>query len=182
MIERLSGLEDAEPIPRWIDSVHSATPIVLTDISILKGTNPAEYELYRRLDVDALMFYGTSIATCVMVLKKSKGKRSTLFIDASNEFVKVTKNNKLTNANIDAIIDAYAKRENREYFSRLVPNEEVAKQDYNLSVSTHVEQRDDREKIDIQELNAQIEQIVAKEQSLREQIEKIIADIEDGGK
>ena len=55
MLERLNGLEDAEPIPRWIDSVHSATPIVLTDISTIKETNPVEYELYRRLDVDALM-------------------------------------------------------------------------------------------------------------------------------
>ena len=55
MIERLNGLEDAEPIPRWIDSVHNAVPIVLTDINEIKETNPAEYELYQRLDVDALM-------------------------------------------------------------------------------------------------------------------------------
>jgi len=124
------------------------------------------------------LFYGTSIATCIMVLKKSKPENSTLFIDASNEFVKVTNNNKLTQDNIDRIIDAFRTREDIEHFSRLVPNSEIEEQDYNLSVSTYVEQKDTREVIDITKLNAEIEEIVAREQDLRDEIARIIAEIE----
>ena len=126
------------------------------------------------------LFYGTSIATCIMVLKKSKTDNSTLFIDASKEFVKVTNNNKLTQENIDNIINAYIDRMDKPHFARLVPNSEVAEQDYNLSVSTYVEQEDKREKIDIAALNAEIERIVAQEQVLRDEIAKIIAEIEVG--
>ena len=126
------------------------------------------------------LFYGTSIATCIMVLKKSKPENSTLFIDASNEFVKVTNNNKLMQDNMDKIIEAFRTREDIEYFSRLVPNSEIEEQDYNLSVSTYVEQNDTREVIDITKLNAEIEEIVAREQVLRDEINEIIAEIEVG--
>lgn len=124
------------------------------------------------------LFYGTSIATCIMVLKKNKADNDTLFIDASKEFVKVTNNNKLTEENIAKIVDAFVKRQDTQYFCRMVPNEEIAKQEYNLSVSTYVEQEDTREVINITELNAEIKRIVAREQVLREEIDKIIAEIE----
>ena len=127
------------------------------------------------------LFYGTSIATCIMVLKKSKSDNSTLFIEASKQFVKVTNNNKLTQENTDTILNAFIDRKDKEYFARLVPNSEIAKQDYNLSVSTYVEQEDTREKIDIVTLNAEIEKIVAREQVLRDEIDKIIAEIEVRG-
>jgi type I restriction enzyme M protein len=126
------------------------------------------------------LFYGTSIATCIMVLKKSKSENSTLFIDASKEFVKVTNNNKLTQENIETILNAFKDRKDIEHFARLVPNSEIAEEDYNLSVSTYVEQEDTREKIDIVALNAEIEKIVAREQVLRVEIDKIIAEIEVG--
>jgi type I restriction enzyme M protein len=126
------------------------------------------------------LFYGTSIATCIMVLKKSKSENSTLFIDASKEFVKVTNNNKLTQENIETILNAFKDRKDIEHFARLVPNSKIAEEDYNLSVSTYVEQEDTREKIDIVALNAEIEKIVAREQILREEIDKIIAEIEVG--
>ena len=125
------------------------------------------------------LFFGTSIATCIMVLKKSKLDNATLFIDASKECVKVTNSNKLTQENIVNIVSAYAEREDKQYFTRLVPNSEIAKQDYNLSVSTYVEQEDTREQIDIVKLNAEIAEIVAREQVLRAEIDKIIAEIED---
>ena len=127
------------------------------------------------------LFYGTSIATCVMVMKKSKINNSTLFIDASQECVKVTNNNKLTDYNIQKIIDAYTNHESIEYFSRLVPNSEISEKDYNLSVSSYVEQEDKREVIDIKELNAEIERIVAREEVLRREIDVIIAEIEGDG-
>ncbi|WP_418790579.1 type I restriction-modification system subunit M [Phosphitispora sp. TUW77] len=126
------------------------------------------------------LFYGTSIATCIMVLKKSKAENSTLFIDASKECVKVTNNNKLTQENINKIIASYAERSDKEHFAKLVLNSNIAEQDYNLSVSTYVEQEDTREIIDIVALNAEIEAIVAREQVLRDEIAKIIAEIEVG--
>lgn len=124
------------------------------------------------------LFYGTSIATCIMVLKKSKSENSTLFIDASKECKKVTNNNKLTDENIDNIVSLFSNREDVQYVCRLVQNSEIAEEDYNLSVSTYVEQEDTSEKIDITELNAQIAEIVAKENTLRAEIDKIIKEIE----
>ena len=126
------------------------------------------------------LFFGTSIATCIMVLKRSKADNNTLFIDASNECVKVTNNNKLTEDNIIRIVEEFVSRADVEYFSRSVSYKEIAENDYNLSVSTYVEAEDTREKIDIVKLNAEIEEIVAREQVLREKIAKIIAEIEVG--
>ena len=125
------------------------------------------------------LFFGTSIATCIMVLKKSKTDNATLFIDASRECVKVTNSNKLTEENIQTILDAYTPAGRPgAYFAKLVPNGDIGEQDYNLSVSTYVEQEDTREVIDITQLNEEIRQIVAREQNLREEIEKIVAEIE----
>ena len=124
------------------------------------------------------LFYGTTIATCIMVLKKSKRDNHTLFLDASKQCVKITNSNKLTEDNIQTILTAYLDRADKPHFAALVPNDKIAGQDYNLSVSTYVEQEDTREVIDIQKLNAEIAQIVAREQTLREEIDKIVKEIE----
>ena len=124
------------------------------------------------------LFFGTSIATCIMVLKKSKPDSRVLFIDATNECIKVTNNNKLTQENIEKIVDTFAGREEVKYFAHLASYDEIAENDYNLSVSTYVEAEDTREKVDIVKLNAEIQEIVAREQVLREEIDKIIAEIE----
>lgn len=126
------------------------------------------------------LFFGTSIATCIMVLKKGKSDNKTLFIDASNECIKVTNNNKLTQANMDRIVETFAQRKEEAHFSHMASYEEIAGNDYNLSVSTYVEAEDTREKIDIVKLNAEIEQIVARQHILRVEIDKIIAEIEGG--
>lgn len=124
------------------------------------------------------LFFGTSIATCIMVLKKNKKDNNTLFIDATKECIKVTNNNQLTEQNINNIIKIFKNREDVEYIAKLVSNKEIAENDYNLSVSTYVEKEDTREKIDIVELNKKIDEIVAKEQELRDAINKIISEIE----
>ena len=124
------------------------------------------------------LFFGTSIATCIMVMKKSKSENSTLFIDASREFVKVTNNNKLTAANIEKIVAVYTSRNDQAHFTRLVSNSEIAEQNYNLSVSAYIEQEDMREVIDITELNAEIARIVTRSDVLRREIDAIIAEIE----
>jgi len=124
------------------------------------------------------LFFGTSIATCIMVLRKAKSENSTLFIDASREFVKVTNSNKLTQENIEKIVAAYVRRKTEQYFTKLVPNAEIAAQDYNISVSTYVAQEDKREAVDIIVLNAEIERILARSNVLRKEIAAIVAEIE----
>ena len=124
------------------------------------------------------LFFGTSIATCIMVLKKGKTDNKVLFIDASSECVKVTNNNKLTPENINKIVDTFAQRAEEAHFSHLSEYSEVQENDYNLSVSTYVEAKDTREKIDIVKLNAEIAQIVARENELRAAIDQVVAEIE----
>ena len=124
------------------------------------------------------LFFGTSIATCIMVLKKSKSENSTFFIDASKEFIKITNNNRLTDENIAKIAQVYESKEEIEHFSKMVPNADIAEEDYNLSVSTYVEIEDTREKIDIKVLNKEIEEIVKRQDELRKAIDEIVAGIE----
>ena len=124
------------------------------------------------------LFFGTTIATCIIVLKKSKFDNATLFIDAAAEFTRSGNKNKLLPEHQQRILDAFARREDIEHFARLVPNEEVGENDYNISVSSYVEQKDEHEKINITELNAEISRIVARQTELRTQIDAIVADIE----
>ena len=124
------------------------------------------------------LFFGTSIATCIMVLKKNKADSRIRFINATEQCVKVTNNNRLTPENIQAIVDAYVSREEMTHFAHTAEYAEVAAQDYTLSVSSYVEAEDIKEKIDINALNDQIAQIVAREEVLRAEIDKIIAEIE----
>ncbi len=126
------------------------------------------------------LFFGTSIATCIMVMKRGKADNRVLFIDATKQCVKVTNNNKLLPEHINTIVDAFTKREDIQYFCRLVDYDDIKKQNYNLSVSSYVEQEDKRETIDIVKLNDEIREIVAREQVLRDEIAKIIAEIEGG--
>lgn len=125
------------------------------------------------------LFYGTSIATCIMVLKKSKSSNDTLFIDSSKEFIKVTNSNKLTEDHISKIVGIFSDRKDVQYVAKIIPNQQIKDNDYNLSVSQYVEQEDTREIIDIKELNAEIERIVARENELRTQINQIIKQLGD---
>ena len=126
------------------------------------------------------LFFGTSIATCIMVLKKGKADNTTIFIDATKECIKVTNNNRLTEDNLQKIVSAFARREEIKHFSHVANYEEIAENDYNLSVSTYVEAEDTREVIDIKKLNAEIEEIVLREAELRDAIRNIIEEIEGG--
>lgn len=124
------------------------------------------------------LFFGTAISTCIMVLKKNKTDNRILFIDASNEYIKVTNNNKLTESNIDKIVNIYANRIEEKHFSYLASHDEISENDYNLFVSSYVEIEDTREKIDIKQLNTEIDKIVKREDELRTEIAKIIKEIE----
>ena len=124
------------------------------------------------------LFFGTTIATCIIVLKKSKTDNAVLFIDASAECVRPGNKNKLSAANQQTILDAFTAREDVEHFAKLVPNTDLAANSYNISVSSYVESRDTREAVDITALNAEIAAIVARQSALRAQIDAIVADLE----
>ncbi len=123
------------------------------------------------------LFFGTSIATCILVLKKKK-QDTTLFIDASKEFVKEGKKNKLKEHNREKILQTYIERKTIKHFSALANMEQIKENDYNLSVNRYVEQEDTKEIIDIKALNGEISQIVEKQSALRNRLDLIIKELE----
>lgn len=125
------------------------------------------------------LFFGTSIATCILVMAKNKVENKTLFIDASKEFKKETNNNILNPENIETIVNEFRERADVEYFAKLVDNSEIAENDYNLSVSTYVEKEDTREIIDIKVLNKEIEETVKRIDVLRTSINEIVKELEN---
>lgn len=129
------------------------------------------------IQLPANLFFGVGIATCIIVLKKSKAENKVLFVDASKEFIHEGNKNKLTPENIRHILDAHISREDKAHFARLVDYEEIKANGYNISVNTYVETETQEEEINIDELNARIKQIVAHENELRKAIDEIISQL-----
>ncbi|MGQ4374851.1 type I restriction-modification system subunit M [Streptomyces sp. SAS_267] len=132
------------------------------------------------IELPSDLFFGTTITTCILILKKSKKDNSVLFIDASAEFKRRGTKNKLLPQNQQKILDAFTAREDADHFSKLVPNDDIATNGYNLTVSSYVEEEDTTEAVDIKELNEQIAGIVKRQAELRTQIDAIVADLEAG--
>jgi type I restriction enzyme M protein len=124
------------------------------------------------------LFFGTPIATCILVLKKSKKDNATLFIDASAQFVRYGNKSKLSEDNRNKILDGFTERQDIPYFTKLVQNSELSKNDYNLSVSSYVDQEDIREVINIAEVNSEIANIVNRQGELRKSIDTVVMDFE----
>ena len=124
------------------------------------------------------LFFGVTIAVCIIVLKKSKQDNKVLFIDASKEFIHEGNKNKLSEENIQKIYKTYMERKDVEHFARLVSNHDLVENGSNISVSSYIVPEDTSEKIDIKELNAEIANIVANEVDLRTKIDAIIKDLE----
>ena len=124
------------------------------------------------------LFFGTTIPTCIIVLKKSKKDNKTLFIDASAEFVRGGNKNKLSDANRAKILEAFTERNDKEYFAKLLDNKTIEENDYNIAVSSYVVGEDTREVVDITELNEKIAKIVVRQNELRTSIDEIVTDIE----
>ncbi|HPH54176.1 MAG TPA: type I restriction-modification system subunit M, partial [Bacteroidales bacterium] len=124
------------------------------------------------------LFYGTTIAVNILVLSRHKTSNTTQFIDASELFKKETNNNILTDDHIAQIMKVFDTKSDVDHFSKSIDNDVIAKNDYNLSVSSYVEAKDTREVIDITTLNAEIKTTVAKIDKLRTEIDAIIAEIE----
>lgn len=124
------------------------------------------------------LFFGTTIAVTILVLSKHKTDTNTQFIDASGLFKKETNNNALLDAHIDQIMAVFDSKANIEHFAQSVPLEKVAANGYNLSVSSYVEAKDNREVVDIAQLNAALKTTVARIDQLRQEIDAIVAEIE----
>lgn len=126
------------------------------------------------------LFYGTSIAVNILVLSKHKTDYKTQFIDASGEgfFKKVTNNNILENKHIEKIMELFDRKEDVAHVAKSIDNRRISENDYNLSVSSYVEAKDNREVIGIAKLNADISKTVEKINTLRADIEAIIKEIE----
>ena len=169
----------------WLSPEGTATIVCFPGVFYRGG---AEQKIRRYLIdnnyVDAViqmpdnLFYGTSIATCLLILKRSKTDNKVAFIDASKECKKVTNANKLEEEHIQHIYEFYMNRQDVEYTVKMVDTDAIAAENYNLSVSTYVEKEDTREKVDIVKLNAELKEIVAREETLRREIDAIIAEIE----
>lgn len=126
------------------------------------------------------LFFGTGIATCIMVMKKNKVDNNILFIDADKECIKDGNSNRLLDENIDNILKYYIDRTDVDYAVSVVPYEKIVAEKYNLNVSSYVEKEDTREKIDIVQLNKELKGIVENVNRLRDEIDNIIADLEGG--
>lgn len=121
------------------------------------------------------LFFGVGIATCIIVLRKgAKKDNNILFIDASNEFVKNGNKNKMMPENLDKVVSAFVERTEHQYFTKLVSNADVLENESNLSVSSYVEQEDKREKIDIEEVEESLNNIVDEGMLLRAKINEIV--------
>lgn len=124
------------------------------------------------------LFFGTTIATCILVLKKSKTDNSTLFIDATKEFVRAGNKNKLSSDNLNKILNAYVSRKDVDHFAKLIPNNLIAENEYNIAVSSYVEFEDITEFVDISVLNQHISEIVSRQNDLRKSIDDIVSELE----
>ena len=124
------------------------------------------------------LFFGTSIAVNILILAKNKRHTETAFIDAGDIFEKETNNNILTEDNITEILKLFADKQDVDYKIKMVSYEAIKENNYNLSVSSYVEQEDKSEKIDIKKLNTEIRETVEKIDKLRAEIDQIVAEIE----
>lgn len=124
------------------------------------------------------LFFGTTIAVTILVLSKHKNDTTTQFIDASGLFKKETNNNTLLDTHIDQIMAVFDSKANIEHFALSANFDAIAANDYNLSVSSYVQAKDNREVVDIEKLNAELKITVTKIDQLRKDIDAIVAEIE----
>jgi type I restriction enzyme M protein len=126
------------------------------------------------------LFFGTSIQTCILVLKKSKKDNKVLFINSEREFERANTKNRLRPEDIKKVLAKYTDRIDEQYFARLVDHSEIAEKDYALTVTNYVLAQDTSEVVDIEVLNNSISEIVERQSLLRNKIDQIVADFGSG--
>ena len=124
------------------------------------------------------LFFGTSIATCILVLKKNKTDNNILFVDATDECIRNTNKNKLSDDNINNIIKLIKDRKSIENKSYLATYDEIKDNDYNISVNSYLKSNTEENPIDIEEVNKKLAEVVPRQQQIREELDKIIKELE----
>ena len=124
------------------------------------------------------LFFGTSIATCILVLKKNKQDNNILFVDASEECVRNTNKNKLSDDNINNIIKLLKDRVSVDNKAYLATYDEIKDNDFNISVNSYLKANTEDTNIDIEEINKKLAEVVPRQQQIREELEKIIRELE----
>lgn len=169
----------------WLSTAGTAAVVVFPGILYAGGANQKirKYLIDNNyidtvIQLPSDLFFGVTIATCIMVIKKSKSDNNILFIDASKEFERMGKKNKVSEQHRKKIMESFVKRVDVEYFAKLVEYKKITENEYNLSVSSYVAAEDTREVVDITELNAKISQIVARQNEFRKAIDEIVKEIE----
>lgn len=131
------------------------------------------------IQLPADLFFGTPIATCILVLKKNKTDNNILFVDASSEFVRNGNKNKLSDENINNIISIIKDRKNVDLKSYLASYEEIVEKEFNISVNTYLKTGDVGKPIDIEKINKELATIVPRQYEIRKELEDIIKELED---
>lgn len=130
------------------------------------------------IGLPANIFYGTSIPTCILVMKKCrKEDDNILFIDASREFEKVKTQNKLRQEHIDKIVSTYRERKEIEKYSHCASLQEIKDNDYNLNIPRYVDTFEEEEEIDIKAVMSEIKELEAKRAELDAQIDVYLKEL-----
>jgi type I restriction enzyme M protein len=109
------------------------------------------------IGLPANIFYGTSIPTCILVLKKKRSdNKNILFIDASQHFEKVKTQNVLQEEHIDAIINTYRNRETKDKYSYVASLAEVKENDYNLNIPRYVDTFEEEEAVNLLSISKEL--------------------------
>ena len=135
------------------------------------------------IGLPANLFYGTSIPTIILVLKKNRSARDILFIDASKDFIKGKNQNSLSEEAIEKIVQTYVDRQDIEKYAHAASPEEVRENDYNLNIPRYVDTFEEEEEIDLVEVNRQLaednKEIAAREAEIAEQLKVLGVEIEE---
>lgn len=130
------------------------------------------------IGLPANIFYGTSIPTCILVMKKCrKDDDNILFIDASREFEKVKTQNKLRPEHIEKIVRVYRNREEIEKYSHCATMQEIKENDYNLNIPRYVDTFEEEAPIDIKQVMADIKSLEAQRADLDAQIDVYLKEL-----
>ncbi len=124
------------------------------------------------------LFFGTSIPTTVIILKKNRETRDVLFINASNDFIKGKNQNKLSTENIDKAVETYRNRENIEKYSYVASFEEIKENDFNLNIPRYVDTFEDAEIMDMAEIGASVQDIRKEKTKIESSIYKMISSLQ----
>ena len=167
----------------WLSEVGTAAVVVFPG-ALYRGGAEGKIREYmiRNNFVDAViqlpanLFFGTTIQTCILVLRKNKADTDILFINAERDYGHEGNKNKLTEENIQQIVKWHVDREDVDYTVRKVPVSEVEENEFSLDVGAYIEEEDTTERLTLAEIQERLDECVEREAELRAQISEILAE------